>query len=112
MKTLSTATLKKNKAQGIYTVMTKALQLSVGDYYLCAQSTNAAQGGNAYYNVMLNTSMSMFSDNSECAIDMPELSDSGLNAQDDLSLGQYAANSDALADLEGISALQDLTTLA
>ena len=39
---------------------TKALQLDAGEYYISMQSTNAAQGGSAYYDLSLNTAASEF----------------------------------------------------
>ena len=55
MKSLqSTALKKKTKDAELFTATTKALSMDAGEYYICMQSTNAAKGGAAYYNVELN----------------------------------------------------------
>ena len=113
-KTLSTTTLKKVASRGVFIANTKSIRLVAGDYYVCAESLNAARGGSAYYNV----EVMMTAVNNACALDMPETD--ALNLTDDLRFGQYAANADALAgasvaslaELDGISAMQDLMTLA
>ena len=117
-KTLSTTTLKKDKMSGVFTAMTKSLRLEAGEYYICAESLNAARGGSAYYNVEAMFEAMYSNANAACALDMPE--SSALNAANELSFGQYAADADALAgasaaslaELDGISAMQDLTILA
>jgi autotransporter passenger strand-loop-strand repeat protein len=61
MKTLQTSALKKvDNAK--YEVTTKALLLAAGDYYVSVQATNAKKGGEAYYNVSLNSASIFFSD--------------------------------------------------
>jgi len=60
LKTLQTTTLTFNKATGEYDATTKALLLEAGDYYFSVQSTNAAQGGSAYYTVNFNADASAF----------------------------------------------------
>ena len=60
LKTLQTTALTFNKATGEYDAATKALLLEAGDYYFSVQSTNAAQGGSAYYTVSLNAGDSAF----------------------------------------------------
>ena len=53
MKALQTTTLKKQKKAAEYTAETKSILLEKGEYYLSMQSTNAAKGGEAYYDVRL-----------------------------------------------------------
>ena len=60
LKTLQTTALAWDKAAGQYAATTKALQLDAGEYYVSVQSTNAAQGGSAYYDLALNTAGSEF----------------------------------------------------
>jgi len=60
LKTLQTTALVWDKAAGQYAATTKALELEAGEYYIAVQSTNAAQGGSAYYNLSLNTAGSEF----------------------------------------------------
>lgn len=55
VKALQTTELKKQKTASEYAASTKALSLQAGEYYIAVQSTNAAKGGSAYYNVELNT---------------------------------------------------------
>ena len=57
---LQTTALSFNKEYGDYEAATKALLLEAGDYYFSMQSTNAAQGGSAYYNIYLNSEDSEF----------------------------------------------------
>lgn len=45
--------IKGSALSKYYYVETKELLLDAGDYYLSMESTNAAKGGNAYYNVYL-----------------------------------------------------------
>ena len=58
MQALQTTTLKKAKGSDVYTADTKALALAKGEYYIAMQSTNAAKGATAYYNVSVNQAMS------------------------------------------------------
>ena len=58
MQALQTTTLKKAKGSDVYTADTKALALAKGEYYIAMQSTNAAKGTTAYYNVSVNQAMS------------------------------------------------------
>jgi len=62
LNTLQTTTLKIEKNSGAYYVSTKKLPLSAGDYYISMESTNAAQGGSAYYNVSLDMNSVFFVD--------------------------------------------------
>ena len=61
-KTLQTTKLKKDKQTQMYAADTKALKLGAGEYYISVQSTNAKQGGNAFYSVNLNEERSWFSE--------------------------------------------------
>ena len=54
LKALQTTTLSYDKEFEDYEATTKALLLEAGEYYFSMQSTNAAQGGSAYYNIYLN----------------------------------------------------------
>jgi len=60
VKTLQTTALAKAKNATEYTATTKNLLLQAGEYYVSVQSTNAAKGGAAYYNVTLNNDKSVF----------------------------------------------------
>ena len=60
LKTLQTTALAWDKAAGQYAAATKALQLDAGEYYISVQSTDAGQGGSAYYDLSLNMSASEF----------------------------------------------------
>lgn len=61
-KALQTTKLTKNKQTQLYAANTKALKLGAGEYFISVQSTNAKQGGNAYYRVNLNEERSWFSE--------------------------------------------------
>lgn len=54
LKSLQSTTLKKTKGATEFTATTKALSLTGGEYFISMQSTNAAKGGSAFYNVELN----------------------------------------------------------
>ena len=73
LKALQSTALSLNKSTGDYETVTKALLLEAGEYYISMQSTNAAQGGSASYNLSLNASASVFyteADNSDDWTDM------------------------------------------
>ena len=56
MKALQTTKLKKAAKDATeYTAETKPLSLEAGDYFISMESTNAKKGGEAYYNVTLNS---------------------------------------------------------
>ena len=55
LKTLQTTSLVFDSDFEDYEATTKALLLEAGDYYFSMQSTNAAQGGSAGYDIYLNT---------------------------------------------------------
>ena len=57
---LPTASLKLDKATGEYSATTKPVLLSAGTYYISVESTNAAKGGAAFYNVSVNQAKSVF----------------------------------------------------
>ena len=59
VKTLQTTALKKDK-NGEFAATTKNLTLDSGTYYISMQSTNAAKGGAAFYNVTVNQGKSVF----------------------------------------------------
>ena len=57
VKSLQTTTLKKEKGATLYTASTKPLMIDRdwnASYFISVQSTNAAKGGSAYYNVEVN----------------------------------------------------------
>jgi len=60
LKEIQTTALTANKSFGNYDAVTKALLLEAGDYYISMQSTNASQGGSAYYNLYFNAESSEF----------------------------------------------------
>lgn len=123
--------VKSSSSSTYYYAGTKGIKLAEGDYYLSVESTNAAKGGNAYYNVYLDydseihTSLEVKDslDGPAALLDMPDsgaaFADAGLNLQDDSSFGKFT---DALADasafsgldagLNGKSAWLDLASLA
>ena len=55
VKALQTTELKKPKDASEYSATTKSISLQAGVYCIAMQSSNAAKGGCAYYNVELNT---------------------------------------------------------
>ena len=61
-KSVQSTALKQDKVTGKYSITTKAVVLADGDYYLSVQSTNAKKGGEAYYNVLVD-SASVYFDN-------------------------------------------------
>ena len=71
MKSLQATALKKGKDDTEYNAVTRTITLDAGDYYISMQSTNAAKGGNAYYNVTLKDFV--LSDQNKAALsDAPE----------------------------------------
>ena len=80
LKTLQSVTLSFDKEMEDYEAVTKALLLEAGDYYFSVQSTNAAQGGSAYYDVYLDDENSAFfteGDNSDDWTDLKTEGDFG-----------------------------------
>ena len=63
-KSLQATTLKKDKETGLFKAETKLLSLDAGVYYVSMESTNAAKGGCAYYDVRVNDA-SVFSKSPE-----------------------------------------------
>jgi len=59
-KAVQSTALKLDKATGKYTLTTKAVVLTEGDYYLSVQSSNAKKGGEAYYNVSVDGASAFF----------------------------------------------------
>ena len=111
LKSLQATTLKKAKDAANYEATTKSLSLAAGTYYISMESTNAAKGGAAYYNVTLDTEKSkdlptvqnasaLSGFDPDFAVDL-----SGMNAQD--SFGQFAdASASDPAGLPGDSLMQ------
>ena len=116
MKSLQSTALKKTEVvDGIqmYGAETKAYSFKEpGEYYLAVTSTNAKQGGNAYYNVSLLDSDIVDGAGDADALAMPETDN--LNIADALSFSQYdtdvlaSASASSLVELDGKSAWQDL----
>ena len=63
-KSLQATTLKQAKGATLFTAETKLLSLDAGVYYVSMESTNAAKGGCAYYDVRVNDA-SVFSKSPE-----------------------------------------------
>ena len=55
LETLQTTVLVKAAGAANYSAATQLLQLTAGDYYFAMRSSNADEGGSAYYTVTLNT---------------------------------------------------------
>lgn len=95
LKQLQTTTLKKAKGTTEYSANTKALTLSEGVYFISMQSTNAKNGGAAFYNVMVNQDLS--SGLPDADLDLPETSQNMaalvLPSQDDPLAGGTAGAS-------------------
>ena len=122
--------VKTSSSSTYYYAGTKGIKLAEGDYYLSVESTNAAKGGNAYYNVYLDYNSEINGsfdvkdslDGPAALLGMPDASaafaDGGLSLQDDLSFGRLASDALAdvsafpLADQDGKSAWLDLASLA
>ena len=64
-----------------YFAETKELLLEAGDYYLSMESTNAAKGGNAYYNVFLSDSCTFFPSGNNGDDEWSNASDLGMLTQ-------------------------------
>lgn len=123
LKSLQATKLKKNKVakykedgewyyeypDWAYSATTGKLSLKAGTYYISVLSTNAAKGGNASYEVSLNTEKCVLpqADAFLDALDAPELA-GGLNMADTLSFGL----SDATDMLTDVSAFDKLASLA
>jgi hypothetical protein len=119
LKSLQTTKLKKNKVtkykedgewyyeypDWAYSATTGKLSLKAGTYYLSMLSTNAAKGGNANYQVYLNTDKCILpqADAFLDALDAPELAGS-LAMAADLSFGGIEA-ADLLADASAFDKL-------
>jgi len=80
LKSLQSTTLSWDRDFEDYEATTKSLMLGAGDYYISVQSTNASQGGDAYYNVCLNYENTEFfpeDDDSDCWDDLETLGPDG-----------------------------------
>ncbi len=103
VKALQTTKLKKPKDAEGYAATTKALSLQAGVYYIAVQSTNAAKGGCAYYNVELNTA--------NCS-GLPDVPLKGIaDASDALALDMPGFSAGALENMISAAAL-DLGQIA
>ena len=74
---VQTTALTLNRESGDYEAVTKALLLEAGDYYICVQSSNAAQGGDAQYTVSMNPSDCTFYTQGENYDDWTDLKTAG-----------------------------------
>lgn len=61
VKSLQATSLKKNAKTGEYRAETKGILLEADTYYISVQSTDAKKGGNAYYNVAMNSESVFYS---------------------------------------------------
>ena len=128
-KSLQSTALKKDKKDETYTATTKTISLAAGTYYVSMESTNAAKGGNAYYNVWLdsfaldNKNAAMLTGGETEALSdgfadvsgvvLPDALNAGLNGPEDhLSAAGLASVADALSIGGDGSAWPDLATLA
>jgi len=75
---LQKTTLSKN-SEGTYAATTGFLLLEAGDYYIAMRSTNADQGGSAYYNVFLDDENSVFYTNADNSDDWTDMRTAGAN---------------------------------
>ncbi|MBR4717622.1 MAG: hypothetical protein IKP09_06130 [Lentisphaeria bacterium] len=117
LKALQTTTLSYDKEYEEYEATTKSLYLAAGDYYIAMQSTNADQGGSAWYSVYLNIEDSMFftgDDGSDSWADLETLGPDGsvgdVGAVDeysgDLTSGWVGANDSNFARFTLFNAAQ------
>ena len=112
MKALQTTKLKKaTKTATEYTAETKALSLEAGDYFISMESTNAKKGGEAYYNVTLNSDACVWTAKENVESSLAGAQD----IQDELSFGRNAleealagASGSGLAGLDDKSAWQNM----
>jgi autotransporter passenger strand-loop-strand repeat protein len=92
MKTVQTATLKKNRQTSEYEATTKALLVHEGEeFYVSMQSTNAKKGGEAFYNVTVNKDDSVFFTKGNNGDDWEDLEWMGADGNVDTSLAQLKA---------------------
>jgi hypothetical protein len=77
LKALQTTATTLNRLSGDYEAVTKALLLEAGDYYFSVQSTNAGQGGSAYYTVNFNAAASTFYPECDNSDDWTDLATEG-----------------------------------
>ena len=118
VKSLQATSLALSKDSAAYTCTTKSLALAAGEYYVSFQSTNAAKGGIAYYNVELNLAgCSGLPAGEEVAEAMPYPGPDAIAAQDDLSLAGFGpdALASAVSAISGVQAdafLKDAALLA
>ena len=96
--------LKQAKGETLFTAETKALLLEAGVYYVSMESTNAAKGGRAYYEVAVDQDASKFYDSAPTS--------ALLAPQDALPSGALAASSADPALTDGMLSIQDSVLLA
>ncbi len=84
-----------------YYVETKELLLDAGDYYLSMESTNAAKGGNAYYNVFLSSNSFFFVEGNNADDDWTALPDK-------YDFGEMDPKPDELVDEEWVGYGDDI----
>ena len=127
-KSLQTTALKKGKKDETYTATTKTISLAAGTYYVSMESTNASKGGNAYYNVLLNSfvldaknAAGLTGWDSEAVsegfaggpvADLPDALNAGLNEPADLSSAGLASSADVLSLESDGSSWRSLAALA
>ena len=81
LKALQTTALALNRESGEYEAATKALLLEAGDYYFSVQSTNAAQGGSAYYTVNVDPGACVFYTECDNSDDWTDLATAGASGE-------------------------------
>jgi len=96
--------LKQAKGETLFTAGTKALLLEAGVYYVSMESTNAAKGGRAYYEIAVDQDASKFYDSAPTS--------ALLAPQDALPSGALAASSADPALTDGMLTMQDSVLLA
>ena len=99
LKTLLSATVKKNGKHDNYLALTKSLLLDAGDYYFCVESTNAKKGGSADYTVNLDTGESVFFTKGKNNDDWDDLAEKGA-AGKFVKIGELKSNT-AMSDWVG-----------
>ena len=103
-KALQATVLKQAKGETLFTAGTKALLLEAGVYYVSMESTNAAKGGRAYYEIAVDQDASKFYDSAPTS--------ALLAPQDALPSGALAASSADPALTDGMLSIQDSVLLA
>ncbi len=97
MKNLQTNTLKQDE-NGRYVIDTKELLLTAKEYYLVVQSTNAAKGGNAEYNISVNDSTVFFNQDND-GNNWTDLKEKGGNSLEIGNWTPFSTSGDSAEDI-------------